>query len=181
MGRSSSALEGRSQWETIFVWADGFETAVGSVLFLIYNKKLLFCVISWPYAKARGQSIIKEWRIVYLSEFVGVLCFFIRQGKLTRWKQILLDSCLYHKKGAFSVFPEKYGFQTRQEWTELLGSEVLKNSISQTYTLFYAVLVGGHTKRFSCMENRQVTREKTKNIRMFSLYAITADFSDVLS
>jgi len=54
VGRNNSALEGRSQRETIFVWADGFGTAVGSVLFLIYNKKLLFCVISWPYAKARG-------------------------------------------------------------------------------------------------------------------------------
>lgn len=87
---------------------------------------------------------------------------------------IPLDSCLYRKNGTFSVFPEKYGFQNRQEQTELSGSEVLNNSISQTCTLFYAMLVGGGTKHFSCMGNMQATWEKNKN-RVFSLRAIISD------
>lgn len=87
---------------------------------------------------------------------------------------IPLDSCLYHKNGTFSVFPEKYGFQNRQEQTKLSGSEVLNNSISQTCTLFYAMLVGGGTKHFSCMGNMQATWEKNKNT-VFSLRAIISD------
>lgn len=92
-----------------------------------------------------------------------------------------LDSCLYHKNRTFSIFPEKYGFQNRQEQTELSGSEVLNNSISQTHTLFYAMLVGGGTKHFSCMENVQATREKRKNTECFLFMPLHQTFLHVLS
>lgn len=46
--------------------------------------------------------------------------------------------------------------------------------MSQTCTLFYAMLVGGGTKHFSFVENAQASREKRKN-RGFSLRAIISD------
>jgi len=92
-----------------------------------------------------------------------------------------LDSCLCRKNATFSVFLEKYGCQNRQERTELSVSEVLNNSISQTCTLFYTVLVGGDTKHFSCMENVQVTRENRKNTECFLFMPLHQTFLHVLS
>lgn len=87
---------------------------------------------------------------------------------------IPLGSCLYHKNRTFSVFPEKYGFQNRQEQTGLSGPEVLNNSISQTCTLFYAMLMEKDTKLFCFMENVWLITKKRKNT-VFSLHAITSD------